>query len=88
MVINLVSCQYGTDVVIKNYHLARILRLLATHHIFDEITPDVFSNNRHSIVLDTGKAINDIQERPEERYDMSSGLSALVCHVSVLSRLS
>jgi hypothetical protein len=37
--------------------LGRILRYLATNHIFREITPDVFANNRLSSVLDTGKSV-------------------------------
>ena len=40
--------------------LARILRVLATKHIFREVAPDVFANNRLSSVLDTGKNILDI----------------------------
>ncbi|KAK0540750.1 hypothetical protein OC842_000318 [Tilletia horrida] len=32
-------------------HLARILRSLATKHVFVEVRPDVFANNRHSSVL-------------------------------------
>lgn len=35
---------------------ARILRLLATHHVFREVRPDVFTNNRLSSVVDTQKA--------------------------------
>ncbi|KAJ7220901.1 hypothetical protein GGX14DRAFT_354560 [Mycena pura] len=35
--------------------LARILRLLATHHIFSEVSPNVFANNRISSALDKGK---------------------------------
>ena len=33
---------------------ARALRLLATHHIFVEVSPDVFANNSLSSILDTG----------------------------------
>jgi hypothetical protein len=39
---------------------ARILRLLATNHIFTEVSPDVFANNRLSSVLDTGKSVEEI----------------------------
>lgn len=35
---------------------ARALRLLATHHVFLEVSPDVFANNILSSVLDTGKS--------------------------------
>jgi len=35
----------------------RALRLLATHHVFVEVSPDVFANNSlSSVLLDTGKS--------------------------------
>lgn len=37
-----------------------ILRLLATHHIGKEVTPDVFANNRISSVIDSGKQWRDL----------------------------
>ncbi|KIM79035.1 hypothetical protein PILCRDRAFT_823892 [Piloderma croceum F 1598] len=42
--------------------LGRILRLLSTVHIFQEIAPDVFANNRLSSVLASGKTIKEINE--------------------------
>jgi hypothetical protein len=42
---------------------ARILRLLATNHIFTEVSPDVFANNRLSSVLDTGKPVQELLAR-------------------------
>jgi hypothetical protein len=39
---------------------ARVLRLLATNHIFIEVSPDVFANNRLSTVLDTGKPVEEL----------------------------
>ena len=39
---------------------ARILRLLATNHVFIEVSPDVFANNRLSTVFDTGKPIEEL----------------------------
>ena len=38
----------------------RILRHLATHHIFREVSPGVFAHNILSSVLDTGKDFTDI----------------------------
>ena len=38
----------------------RVLRLLATNHIFIEVSPDVFANNRISTVLDTGKPVEEL----------------------------
>ncbi|KAH9167780.1 S-adenosyl-L-methionine-dependent methyltransferase [Lactarius sanguifluus] len=40
--------------------LSRVLRLLATNHIFIEVSPDVFANNRLSTVLDTGKPVDEL----------------------------
>ena len=40
--------------------LARVLRLLATNHIFIEVSPDVFAKNRLSTVLDTGKPVEEL----------------------------
>ena len=39
---------------------ARVLRLLATNHIFIEVSLDVFANNRLSTVLDTGKPVGEL----------------------------
>ncbi|KAJ7848938.1 O-methyltransferase [Mycena olivaceomarginata] len=47
--------------------LARVLRLLATHHIFGEITPDVFTNNRIS---------------PAEKFTGTSGLGEFLEHLT------
>ncbi|KAJ7724579.1 O-methyltransferase [Mycena maculata] len=57
---------------------ARILRLLANHHIFTEISPDVFCSNRLSSVLDSGKSVVELQENPHHRHVNTSGISALI----------
>ncbi|KAJ7605435.1 S-adenosyl-L-methionine-dependent methyltransferase [Mycena polygramma] len=54
---------------------ARILRLLATHHIFREVSPGVFANNRVSSTLDKGKSSSALRA---ERLTGSSGIAALV----------
>ena len=38
----------------------RVLRYLATNHIFKETAPDVFAHNKISSTLDTGKSIEAI----------------------------
>ncbi|KAF7349746.1 hypothetical protein MSAN_01701500 [Mycena sanguinolenta] len=58
--------------------LARILRLLATHNIFREVTPNVFANNRISSVLDKGKSSKILFENPNERLTGTSGFAALL----------
>ena len=42
---------------------ARNLRLLATNHIFIEVSPDVFAINRLSSVLDSGKSVDELLAR-------------------------
>jgi hypothetical protein len=43
--------------------LARILRYLATRHVFKEISPDVFVNNRLSSALKKAKSLKEIKEK-------------------------
>jgi len=43
--------------------IGRILRLLATQHIFKEVAPDVFANNRISSVMDTYKPVAEINAK-------------------------
>ncbi|KAF9459996.1 O-methyltransferase [Collybia nuda] len=71
-----ISAQNGMDPI----HLGRILRLLATHHIFIEITPNVFKNNRLSSMMDTLKTVNEIQSDPENKHVGTPGMSALIEH--------
>ncbi|KAJ7749594.1 O-methyltransferase [Mycena maculata] len=58
--------------------IARVLRPLATQHIFREISPNVFAHNRVSAVLDTGKNLQDILAAPEDKHHGAIGYSALV----------
>ena len=39
------------------------MRLLATHHIFSEVAPNVFANNRISSALDKGKPSSVLFEK-------------------------
>ena len=43
--------------------IGRILRLLATQHIFKEVAPDVFANNRISSTIDTYKSVAEINAK-------------------------
>ena len=36
------------------------MRMMATHHVYREVKPDVFTNNRISSKLDTGKPSAEI----------------------------
>ncbi|KAH8978960.1 O-methyltransferase [Lactarius akahatsu] len=61
--------------------LARTLRLLATNHIFIEVSPDVFANNRLSTVLDTGKPVEGLISNPESKHIGTFGITSLIEHV-------
>ncbi|KAF8891394.1 S-adenosyl-L-methionine-dependent methyltransferase [Infundibulicybe gibba] len=60
--------------------LARLLRLLASEHIFREVSPDVFTNNRISSALDTGKPVSELFAKPDDKYAGTSSLAACVSH--------
>ncbi|KAJ6629719.1 O-methyltransferase [Mycena sp. CBHHK59/15] len=70
------------DIAKKNgmdpVNIARVLRPLATQHIFREVSPNVFAHNRISALLDTGKNSETILAAPEEKYQGAKGYSALI----------
>ncbi|KAI0941969.1 hypothetical protein AcW1_009688 [Taiwanofungus camphoratus] len=70
--------EIGTYNKVNYYKLGRVLRLLATHHVYEEVSPNVFANNYISTAMDTGKSLAELQARPEEKYDGSNGVAALV----------
>lgn len=47
---------------VNKRNVAHILRLLATHHILREISPDVFTLNRISSMVDSGKSVAELKE--------------------------
>ncbi|KAJ3565432.1 hypothetical protein NP233_g7635 [Leucocoprinus birnbaumii] len=59
-------------------HVARILRYLASRHVFKEIIPDVFSNNRISstLIKANGKNVAQLKENPLEKWS-NSGVAAM-----------
>ncbi|KAJ6471347.1 S-adenosyl-L-methionine-dependent methyltransferase [Mycena sanguinolenta] len=62
--------------------LARILRVLATNHVFVEVSPDVFAHNRLSCTLDTGRNVEDILANPSAKYEGAAALGALLEHLT------
>ncbi|KAF8954812.1 O-methyltransferase [Flammula alnicola] len=56
--------------------LARILRVLATHHIFREVRPDVFANNRISSYFSTNKTSEEIRSNPASKYNDAAAAAA------------
>ncbi|PIL29530.1 hypothetical protein GSI_08338 [Ganoderma sinense ZZ0214-1] len=59
-------------------HLSHILRLLATGHYLREVKPDVFTNNRPSSYIDSGKTVSQLREAPEKKYNDTNGIAAYV----------
>ncbi|KAG6807436.1 hypothetical protein H0H92_007557 [Tricholoma furcatifolium] len=57
--------------------LARLLRLLANRHVYREVGPDVFANNRISSTLSTGKTFEKIMEQPISKFDDTDGFCAM-----------
>ncbi|KAF8147448.1 S-adenosyl-L-methionine-dependent methyltransferase [Mycena galopus ATCC 62051] len=62
--------------------MARMLRLLATHHIFQEVSPGVFANNRISSTLDKGKPSCVLYSNRADRLTGSSGVAAFAEHTA------
>ena len=76
---------------------ARVLRVLASNHIFIEVSPDVFANNRLSSVLDTGKPVEELLAKlvlsllicsnelrivsPESKHIGTLGITSILEHV-------
>ncbi|KAJ7071603.1 O-methyltransferase [Mycena amicta] len=53
---------------------ARILRLLASNHMFTELEPDVFRANRLSSVLVSGRSVEELQAKYESAAVLGSHL--------------
>ncbi|KAF7291228.1 Methyltransf-2 domain-containing protein [Mycena indigotica] len=66
-------------------HTARILRLLATHHIFNEVAPDTFGNNRISSALVKEHPLQDLlSSRRDDAFQMRSYESERTAFVDFL----
>ncbi|KAJ3864280.1 S-adenosyl-L-methionine-dependent methyltransferase [Lentinula novae-zelandiae] len=76
--------ELGTKTNIATKHLystARILRYLSTRHIFQEIEPDVFANNRISSLLIKPHSLNEIDANPDIEFEGAT-LAGFVGHVT------
>ncbi|KAL0059267.1 hypothetical protein AAF712_013991 [Marasmius tenuissimus] len=71
-----ISKQNGVD----PQKLSRFLRILAMHHIYKEITPEVFTNTRISSLMDTLKPSEVVLSDPEHKHEDTMGLAALTSH--------
>ncbi|KAG6915441.1 hypothetical protein DXG01_011471 [Tephrocybe rancida] len=56
--------------------LGRLLRMLALNHCYREVTPDVYANTRTSSVMDSGKSVAELLEKPEDKHERTSGFVA------------
>lgn len=54
---------HAVPIYMVTFSIARILRALATRHVFEEVAPDVFRNNRVSACMCTGKPVKEILEK-------------------------
>ncbi|KAI0068103.1 S-adenosyl-L-methionine-dependent methyltransferase [Artomyces pyxidatus] len=59
----------GEKVDIDEVKLARVLRYLATRHVFKEVTPNVFSNNRISSVLVKAHPLEQLKTDKLTKYE-------------------
>ncbi|KAF8986554.1 S-adenosyl-L-methionine-dependent methyltransferase [Cyathus striatus] len=50
-------------------YLSRVLRYLATRHVFKEVTPDVFANNKISSLLLKAKTLEEVTSDPMGKFD-------------------
>ncbi|GJJ06651.1 hypothetical protein Clacol_000845 [Clathrus columnatus] len=70
------------DIVAQNEQdpskLGSCLRYMATLHVFREVAPNVFVNNRISSVLDTGKSVQELCTHPGKKHENTPGLAALM----------
>ncbi|KAG7087221.1 hypothetical protein E1B28_013202 [Marasmius oreades] len=69
------------EVGIESGPLARVLRFLATRHVFREVAPNVFANNRISSSLVKVSSVEEMRKNPASQYD-GSPVAAVVGHIT------
>ncbi|KAK7008385.1 O-methyltransferase-domain-containing protein [Favolaschia claudopus] len=69
--------EMGIDIKLKDQ-----IFCLSACHIFREVSPGVFANNRISSTLDKGKPSRELSSNRETRFVGSSGIAALVEHAA------
>lgn len=57
--------------------LTRVLRLLASRHIFEEVEPNVFKNSRLSSALCLERPVSELVKNPDERWVGTNGIAAI-----------
>lgn len=72
-----IAAQAGVD----EEKLARVLRYLAARHVFMEVSPNIFANNRLSSVLMKAKTLEEIKANPLSKFE-GAGAAAFIGHVA------
>ncbi|KAM6501362.1 S-adenosyl-L-methionine-dependent methyltransferase [Amanita muscaria] len=75
--VNDIAAKTGIDA----QKLGRCLRLLATHHIFRELKPEVFTNTRLSSMFDTHKSAQEILANPDQKFVHTNGIASHAGHI-------
>ncbi|KAF5377266.1 hypothetical protein D9615_006423 [Tricholomella constricta] len=75
-----ISAINGVDAV----GMTRVLRHLAAHHVFKEVTPNVFANNQVSSLLAKVKSLEEIQADPSSQFE-GAGRVAWIAHAADVS---
>ncbi|KAF9498874.1 S-adenosyl-L-methionine-dependent methyltransferase [Pleurotus eryngii] len=73
--------EIGRKISVDGVYVAQCLRYLATRHIFREVKPNVFANNRLSFALVKSKPFKEIESDMITKYD-DAPVSAFVGHVT------
>ena len=53
---------YGSQLSHLSAHTDRILRYLASRHVFTEVSPDIYANNRISSILAKTKPLEELKK--------------------------
>ncbi|KAI0064216.1 S-adenosyl-L-methionine-dependent methyltransferase [Artomyces pyxidatus] len=77
----------GAKVDVDPGKLARVLRYLATRHVFREVTPNVFANNRISSALVKNQPFQQLKAKKSINYDGAT-TAAIVGHMTDESQIS
>ncbi|KAH6908342.1 hypothetical protein BKA70DRAFT_1103744 [Coprinopsis sp. MPI-PUGE-AT-0042] len=78
--LNIHDISQRADMLASEDKLERILRFLATQHVYKEVKPHFFANTRLSSIMDTGKKAEDLMKHPNAKHDNTNGVPALLGH--------
>ncbi|KAI0262997.1 S-adenosyl-L-methionine-dependent methyltransferase [Gloeopeniophorella convolvens] len=67
----------GSAVSVEPSKLSRVLRHLATRHVFKEVSPEVFANNRLSSAIAKPKPFSELKADKLSKYDEMPGAALI-----------